>query len=290
MPTFLKNILPLTILFLFSGVSAQNVSVDGAILLKAKISLGNQNQLLKIGAYGFGILNFNGLSLESGATLDAFPFLKRHTKKEKGIGYSYEFYTLVGGGSNRNLLGSSVSTLNTETFINESEKSEFKGFGFGVRKDFLPGSLNLRVGNLFLGQGTDYATTGDLTVAFTRATNNEVYQIGGTLELFTPRPDYGRPPRNPRNSDDGRKNVWYTLPPHKDLFYGNVYGFASIQRDNYTAKGKLGIDSKKLGAYVQNKIHDGFGLNPRFPWDVSKKDKLFIELEGSYFLNEISND
>jgi hypothetical protein len=28
---------------------------------------------------------------------------------------------------------------------------------------------------------------------------------------------------------------------------------------------------------VQNTLHDSFGLNPRFPWNVSAEDLFFIE-------------
>jgi len=52
----------------------------------------------------------------------------------------------------------------------------------------------------------------------------------------------------------------------------------------------VGINSHKAGAFIQNKLHDGFGLNPRFPWDVSRKDRLFIELSGSLFIDAIGDE
>jgi len=45
---------------------AQKVNTNGGILLKAQITLGNQNQWLKLGIFGFGTLNYGDLSLESG--------------------------------------------------------------------------------------------------------------------------------------------------------------------------------------------------------------------------------
>ena len=41
------------------------------------------------------------------------------------------------------------------------------------------------------------------------------------------------------------------------------------------------MNSQWIGAYIQNTLHDGFGLNPRFPWKVDEKDQLFFEITGS---------
>jgi hypothetical protein len=50
------------------------------------------------------------------------------------------------------------------------------------------------------------------------------------------------------------------------------------------------MNSEKLGAFVQNTLHDSFGLNPRFPWNVNKKDKLFLELNSSIFNTKNINE
>jgi len=288
---------------------SQQLQADGGVLLKAEITFGNQNQWLQLGMFGFGALNYGDASLESGVSFASYQFLKRHDKKISGGGYSYEFFALGGIGKNTNLLGSSVSELNTAIIFNAKGEGGFNGLGFGFRKDFLPKDLksygtrrgqfimrfgnadhsmhavfsnDFKIGNVFNGQRTDYAATGSFTVGFAQIRNsNNVYQAGLGVELFTPQPDYSRSPRNKRNSDDGRKNVWFTLPPFKDLFYGNLYTFGTYQDKNYELHSKLGINSQWMGAYLQNKLHDGFGLNPRFPWNVEAKDKLFYEVAGS---------
>ena len=230
-------------------------------------------------------------------------------KKINGLAFSYEGFTLVGFGNNSNLLGSSVSKLNNDVLFNSKGKGGFVGLGFGFSKDYLPKKLksygikngqfimrfshgnkslhtiftnDFKFKKLFNGERTDYATTGSFYVGCVAVNQNKtIYQAGIGIELFTAQPNYSILPRNQLNSDDGRKNVWFTLPPFKDLFYANLYGFGSYQDFNYSVSTRLGINSQRLGAFVQNKLHDGFGLNPRFPWNVTKKDVLFFETTGS---------
>lgn len=290
-------------------IEAQKLNTNGAFLIKGTILLGNQNQWLRIGAFGFGTLNYGDISLESGLSLVSYQFAKRHTKKMNGLAYSYEFFTLVGIGKNSNLLGSSVSKLNDEVIFNANGQGGFNGLGFGFSKDHLPKNLksygikngqflmrfsnanhsihsvftnDFKVSPLFNGERSDYANTGAFFIGFTNInTTHSVYQAGIGLELFTSQPDYSRPPRNSLNSDDGRKNVWYTLPPYKDLFYTNLYAYGAYQDSNYSVSTRVGINSQRLGAFIQNKLHDGMGLNPRFPWNVARKDLPFIEATGS---------
>ena len=47
----------------------------------------------------------------------------------------------------------------------------------------------------------------------------------------------------------------------------------------------LGYNSQQLGAYIQNTLHDGIGLNPRFPWNVRAQDKIYVEVSGSAIQN-----
>jgi hypothetical protein len=287
-------------------------------MVKGTVLLGNQNQWLQVGAFGFGVLNYGNFSVESGLSFVSYQFIKRHTKKISGFAYSYEGFTLVGFGDNSNLLGSSVSKLNQEVVFNPNGDGGFVGLGFGFSKDYLPKELksygikngqfimrfsnhnqsihtvftnDFKVGSLFNGERTDYATTGSFHVGFSSIIDaNRIYQAGIGVALFTAQPNYSKPPRNPINSDDGRKNVWYTLPPFKDLFYTNLYGFAAYQDSNYSISSQLGMNSQRLGAFIQNKLHDGFGLNPRFPWNVTQKDKLFIEIAGSINHSKNSTD
>ena len=296
---------------------AQRLEFNGGVLLKSEITLGNQNQWLKLGILGFGTANLGDAAIESGISLASYTFLKRHTVKQSGFSFSYEFFTLVGIGQNSNLLGATVSNENTAVLFDATGEGGFNGIGFGFGKDFLPkqfksyslrrGAIILRFSNanhsihlafkndlkirIFNGEGTDYAATGSLNVGFANIQDiNSIYQFGFGVDLFTARPDYSRPPRNPINSDDGRKNVWFTLPPFKDLFYGNIYGYGLYQNNDYSVYAKLGVNSQKAGAFIQNTLHDGYGLNPRFPWRVETNDKLFFEVSGNIFYNEVSDE
>ncbi|WP_299436034.1 hypothetical protein [uncultured Aquimarina sp.] len=300
-----------------SFIYSQRFNADGGILIKAEITLGNQNQWLKLGAFGFSTLNYGDISIESGLSFASYQFIKRHTVKTSGLGYSYEFFALAGIGKNNNLLGSSLSNMNTSILFNPKGKGGFNGLGFGFSKDYLPGllkSYGLKRGALlmrfsnanhnihlsfqndfsigwFSGAGTDYGVTGSLDIGFTEIINPQTVQkFGVGIDLFTARPDYSQSPRNSINSDDGRKNVWFTLPPFKELFYGNLYGYATYQENDFSIHSKLGINSQKAGAYIQNLLHDGLGLNPRFPWLVETKDKIYLEVSGNIFYKTITDD
>ncbi|WP_299601150.1 hypothetical protein [uncultured Aquimarina sp.] len=314
---YLRYSLILTTLLGGCSIYSQRLSADGGIILKAEITIGNQNQWLKLGASGFGTLNYGDISVESGLSFLSYQFLKRHTVKTSGFAYTYEFFALAGIGKNSNLLGSTVSNVNTTIIYNPKGEGGFQGLGFGFSKDYLPGKLKsyglrrgaflMRFSNashnihfsfqndfsigLFKGSGTDYGVTGSLDIGFTNIRDVETVQkFGFGIDLFTARPNYSIAPRNPINSDDGRKNVWFTLPPFKELFYGNLYGYATHQENDYNVHAKVGINSQKSGAYIQNILHDGLGLNPRFPWQVDTKDKIFIEASGNVFFKTTTNE
>lgn len=300
-----------------SFIHGQRFRADGGAMIKAEINLGNQNQWLKISTLGFGTLNYGDISVESGVSFASYQFLKRHTITTSGLAYSYEFFALGGIGKNNNLLGSSLSSTHTSIIINPQGESGFNGLGFGFSKDHLPNTLksfglkrgaflmrfsnashsihftfhnDLQIG-LFKGAGTDYGVTGSLDIGFTNIIDPlTIYKVGIGIDLFTARPDYSQSPRNPINSDDGRKNVWFTLPPFQELFYGNLYGYATYQENNFSIHSKLGVNSQKAGAYIQNILHDGLGLNPRFPWRVETKDKIYIEVSGSLFLETTTDE
>ncbi|WP_405206428.1 hypothetical protein [Aquimarina sp. LLG6339-5] len=313
----LRKYIAYILFFSCSLLYSQRFSADGGIMLKAEITIGNQNQWLKLGAYGFGTLNYGDISMESGLSFASYQFLKRHTLNDPGFAYSYDFFALAGIGKNSNLLGSSISNLNTALIFNPNGKGGFNGLGFGFSKDYLPKSLKsyglrrgaflMRFSNanhnihfafqndfsigLFKGAGTDYGVTGSLDIGFTKIIDSQTIQkFGIGIDLFTPRPDYSQSPRNQVNSDDGRKNVWFTLPPFKELFYGNLYGYVTHQENDFSIHSKLGINSQKAGAYIQNILHDGLGLNPRFPWLVETKDKIYIEVSGNVFYKTTTDD
>ncbi|WP_282085684.1 hypothetical protein [Aquimarina algiphila] len=318
MNTYIARILIFLCIFLnCSLLFSQRIDADGGILLKAEITLGNQNQWLKVGIFGFGTLNYGDLSLESGISFASYQFRKRHTIKMNGLAYSYEFFALGGIGKNSNLLGSSISNMNNAIIFNPLGKGGFNGLGFGFGKDHLPkklktyglkrGALFMRFSNAnhnihltflndfrigwFSGAGTDYGVTGSLDIGFTKIEDNKtIYQLGFGVDLFTSRPNYSKSPRNLINSDDGRKNVWFTLGPYEDLFYGNLYGYGTYQNDTYSIHTRLGTNSQKAGAYIQNILHDGIGLNPRFPWKVETADKLYLEVTGNTFYKSTTDD
>ncbi|MCC1485440.1 hypothetical protein [Winogradskyella immobilis] len=301
------------ILLVFTSMFAhtQSLNSNGGLLLKTEITLGNQNKTVKLSVFGIGTLNYGDASLEAGFSLFSGQLFQRHTKQKKGLFYGYDVFVLGGTGDNSNLLAASLFANNQTLLFSNSPSGSFNGIGFGFQKEFLPDDLkifNLRRGKvimrfsdnnhsfkivftndfrlypLFNGQGTDYGQTGGIEFGFSKIRSRQsAYQIGVGLELFTAKADYSKTPLNPINSDDGRKNVWYTLNPYKDLFYTNLYAIGSYQSNHFQSSLKLGLNSQKLGAFVQNKLHDNFGLNPRFPWQVDKKDTLIIEASASAF-------
>lgn len=296
--------------------NAQSFTTNGAFLVKAQIKLGNQNQGLKIGAYAVGAAHYGDAAIEGGVALYSGYLFKRHTVKTGGLHFGYDVFSLVGIGNNTNLLVSSFFADNPLLFSPEVNQ-QFYGLGFGFENEFLPATLNefnqrvgkfllrfsnarhsintqfkndFRFGKVFNGQGTDYGNTGHLSISYSAYQSPlQAIHLGASLQLFTPEADYSRTPNNPQNSDDGSRNVWYTQGKHARLFYTNVYAFGSYQEEGVFAFAKAGLNSQKLGAYIQNKLHDNFGLNPRYPWEVTARDKIFIETGASLFIPE-SND
>ena len=291
----------------------QSLTTNGTVLFKAQIQLGNQNQGIKIGAYAVGAAHYGDAAIEGGFSLYSGYLFKRHRTKTSGIHYGYDFFGLAGIGKNTNLLVSSFFADNPLLFSVEKDQ-KFYGLGFGVEKEILPSNLtefNQRVGKLLLrfananhsintqfkndfrfgkvfrGDGTDFGNTGQFAISYSnyqsplRATH-----IGIGLQLFTPEANYSLTPDNPLNSNDGSKNVWHTQGSHSRLFYANIFGFGSYQDDRGFAFAKAGINSQKAGAFIQNTLHDSFGLNPRYPWDTAVKDKLFIETGVGLFIPE----
>ncbi|UZO81962.1 hypothetical protein NBT05_05715 [Aquimarina sp. ERC-38] len=290
---------------------SQTFTANVGVLGGATLTIGNQNQTLKFGISAIGTVNYGDVSLETILDISAGPLLKRHTIKQTGWLYSYDFYSLAGIGKNSNLLGLSLTNQPTGLLYNQKGRGGFQGIGFGFKKEFLTGELSyvnirrgkllmrfsnaqhsfdltftndFRLGRLFNGEGTDFGVTGTLRLGYTEIlSTHKILRAGVAIALFTPRPDYSLTPVNPINSDDGRKNVWYTLKPFSDTFYTNLYAFGRYQSRSSFAFAKVGLNSQKLGAFIQNTLHDGSGLNPRFPWDVTAQDKLFLEVGTGIF-------
>lgn len=296
----------------------QKLGGNYGVLGKLQFIFGNQNIKLEAGLSAFGTANYGDAAMEGGVNLISGHLFKRHTIRKNGVFYGYEFFALMGIGQNSNLLGSTISNFNKTILFDHEGKGGFSGIGFGFQKEFLPKNLNhfnlkqgkilmrfsnanhalditftndFKFGRLFNGEGTDYGKTGSLIIGFTKIESRfEAYRVGLGIELFTPKPNYAKTPNNNINSDDGRKNVWHTVSPYQNLFYANAFAFGSFQDEYYSVYSKAGINSQKLGAFVQNTLHDSFGLNPRFPWDVTANDKLLIEVSISGQLNSTNHD
>lgn len=289
---------------LYSFISnGQNTKTNGGFSVKAEYTFGSQNHQFKVGTFVFGAVNIGNYGIESGAAFSAYLFMKRHGVKIPGFAYSYELFGMTGWGKNTNLLGSTIALLPTESIFNPKGNGGFGGFGFGINKEVLPEMLrkfNSRRGNfllrysnstysvnmnfsndmnfaLFKGQGTDLGATGSLLITVAQINGYELRRLGVGLDVFTPEPDYLQAPRNLKNSDDGWRNVWFNTNPYEDLFHANLYVDVRFQENAFAWAAKIGIDSPKIGAYVQNVIHDSFGLFPRFSWPVDENAQLFYE-------------
>lgn len=300
------------------SATAQSFGLGGGVTGSVSILLGNQNQKIQLSAYGIVTASYNDISLESSINLYAATIFKAHTVKTRGLNYGFDFSTLLGIGDNSNLLGSSFVSNQLPLLFNTQGGGGFSGIGFGFKKDYLPQDLSIfnvrqgkllfrtsaanhsinisflndfKFGRLFYGEGTDFGPTGALQISYSSIrSSNTAYQAGAGIELFTPKPDYSKTPTHPVNSDNGRRNVWYTERPHKDLLYANLYGFGNYTDQNYSVGSKVGLNSQKIGAFVQNTLHDSFGLNPRYPWRVEEKSKILLQISGTGFVNGFVDD
>lgn len=304
------------LLFLVFGIitaKSQTLKANGAVTLGVKVVVGTQNNIIQLILSAFGSSNYNKAAIEGGGSVYVGYVTKRHTLRKKGLIHGYDIFYLMGYGNNTNLWVSSLSQQNSPLLYDFKKDNSFYGVGFGYEKQYLPKELDefeqrigrflmriskndssygvsfrndLRIGNLFYGNATDYGDTGTLKMTYSNAKNpRNIYQLGFAVELFTPQQDYTRIADNKMNSDDGRKNVWHTKGAFKNTFYTNAYLQFKWQYNHVAYQIKQGIQSQKLGAYIQNKLHDGFGLNPRFPWDTSKKNQWFVEAESQVYYN-----
>lgn len=299
-----------TVRFLLAllGIASFNaLAVDGRISLNLNISFGSHDAHAKIGLLAFGVTGDTDLAAEAGAGLWAQSSLKRFGYSRASWSLGYETFGLVGYGNNGNLLGSTLSSLDTQTFFKDGDAEPFIGIGFGIKDERNPellddllhrtGKVYVRFADnnysyhagfsndlresLFRGNARDYGQTASFDAGFAQGKSGQIQQYKFGFDLFTPKPDFNQEPNNTINSADGRKRVWFTQAPLKDIFNGNFY-FSALQiNDNKSWKASLGTDSKKLGAKLQNTIHDGFGLMPRFPWPVEEPNKLLWNITVS---------
>ncbi len=274
----------------------------GGIQFKIEWVAGSQNVLIRAGVTGFGAMQ-GAVSTEMGAGLWAYRYLRRYGAVESGWGLGYEVYGLAGAGKNENLLGSTLSMYQHDAFFRAGRSGDFFGLGLGVSRDIPFGSLRkfavrrghalVRVANgnhsvhlnfandfragPFSGSARDQGPTGSFHIGYARIDHRRLRRYGLGLDFFTPEPDYARAPDNPQNSADGAKRVWHNTRPWADLFHANSFVMIGQQEANRAWSAKLGVDSAKWGAYVQNRIHDSFGLYPRYPWPVTEPARPYIE-------------
>lgn len=301
----IKSVKPLLALFIM--ISSKAFASDGRVSLNLNISFGSHDAHAKIGLLVFGATGDTDIAAEAGAGLWAQSSLKRFGFSQFSWSLGYEAFGLVGYGNNGNLLGSTLSSLDTQSFFKEGDAEPFLGVGFGVKDELNPKQLDdliHRTGkvyvrfsdnnysyhagfsndlreSVFRGNARDYGQTASFDFGFAQGKRDQIQQYKLGVDLFTPKPDFNKAPSNTINSADGRKRVWFTQSPLKDVFNGNFYFSASQINDNKSWKATVGTDSKKWAAKLQNMIHDEFGLMPRFPWPVEQPNTLLWNITVS---------
>ena len=282
---------------------------SGDVQAHLQLVVGTQNLTLRVGVYAFGVADTGAFAAEGGAALWAETHLLRWGARTTGVATGYDAFALLGAGQNDNFLGSTIPLTQPRHLYRPGRPGTFVGVGAGVHQLRPSGSLRkfgMRRGNFlfrvadgdrtahvnfandlrlgpFQGSARDQGPTGTLRVGYARIDRERLQHVSTTFEMFTPEPDYQRAPSNPQNSDDGAKRSWYTTAPWDRLFHANLYVTAGEQDKDGQWSISAGYDSPRLGAYVQNRIHDGFGLYPRYPWPVEDSGRLFLEASVGRF-------
>lgn len=309
------------ILLLFVTRSfSQNFSgtINGAI--SVNILLGTQLKALNVGLSVFGTTTYKlNTSFEGGVNFNFSPFLQKYGVYKGSFSSSLEMFGLAGYGDNHNLLGSNVGlTKHTSFYDYNAESNKFYGAGVSIVLNKIGGDLkkfqNKQGGVIFRfsknqssvafnmlndvsagpfsKSGTDKGSTARAILSYTTIKGYELYGFGIGLDMFTPEANYGKSPRSNVNDEDGTVAVLINTKPYEDLFHLNL--FASMvyqnQLENFNFDGRVGVDSYKLGAFVQNSIHDNFGLFPRFSWPITKNGKFYSLLDINTSLNQDFNE
>ena len=186
----------------------------------------------------------------------------------------------------------------------QEQRISFSGIGFGLKRSYNSKKIALlknklgvfyirnqfnnsflltkfqndfRAYPIFRGAATDQGETGAIYVNYT----DDIQKIGFAIELFTPIPDYSKSPTVDLNSKNGEHPVLEVVKNTYNKYHGNFYITYSHNKLQ-DSEVKIGVDSKIMGAFTQNLLHDNFGLYPRFPWPIKEKDVLFLQLNKSY--------
>ena len=309
------------LLLLFVNRSfSQNFSgtINGAI--SVNILLGSQLKALNVGLSVFGTTSYKSeTSLEGGLNFNFSPFIQKHGIYQGNFSSSLELFGLVGYGKNNNLLGSNVGLTNHTSFYDYTIKDgQFYGVGMSVILNKITGDLSKFQNNQgglifrlsekqnsvtfninndlsawpFSKSGSDKGNTARAMLSYTTIKGFELFGFGFGLDMFTPEADYGKAPRETINDEDGTVAVLFNTKPYDDLYHLNLFSsfVYQNQQNNFNIDGRIGIDNYKLGAFVQNSIHDSFGMVPRFSWPVTKKGKFYSLLDINTSLNQDFNE
>ncbi len=300
------------LLFLLLSQISKGVSLRTGLNIGANVTFGTQIQSFNLcldvtsSLFHENLISKNGNSILINGSFNYELYNRKFGVKNYGSGIRYSLKALAGWNSALNLAGSIISTTSTNYLIDYSHPSSFNGIGAGIDVNYQFGKLkkfNNRRGNflglfsndkfiyhfnlsndfksgILRGKGGDMGETGSFIIKVAHINDNFTDIYGAGLELFTPKPDYSKDPTRQKNSDNDSKIVLASTKPFDDVYHGNIFGLFSRTSNEFTTELKLGVDSKKIGANVQNWLHDTFGLYPRFEWPIEEKNKIFIEAKG----------
>lgn len=310
------RIILITFLFLFpikSFPGDLSGTLNGSISIH--LLIGTQLKAVNFGFSLFGTSTYKSVSVEGGINLNVSPFIQKFGMYRNNIAGSLEVFGLIGYGKNNNLLGSNIGLTRHTSFYDYTVKDgSFYGVGAMVNLNKITGDLRkfenaqgailIRLSDKqksftinfandasarpFRRTGTDKGYTARVMINYTTIQNSELYGFGIGLDMFTPEADYSRVPRNERNSEDGMRIVSYNTKPFDNVFHLNLFLAIAYQSNDLSVDGRIGVDNPKLGAYLQNKLHDSFGLYPRFSWPVTQKGKFYSLIDVNKSFNKNS--
>lgn len=315
------RILLFIIILLFANSSFSqnfNGTINGAV--SVNILLGTQLKALNVGLSIFGTTTYKSeTSLEGGINFNFSPFIQKYGVYQGNFSSSIEMFGLIGYGKNDNLLGSNVGlTKHTSFYDYTINDNQFYGAGMSVILNKITGDLSkfqnkqggiiIRMSDNkssiafninndlsawpFTRSGSDKGSTARAMLSYTTIRGVELYGFGAGLDMFTPVADYSRAPRETINDEDGTVAVLFNTKPYDDLYHLNLFSsfVYQNQQNNFNIDGRLGVDNYKLGAFVQNSIHDSFGMVPRFSWPIAKKGKFYSLFDINTSLNKGFNE
>lgn len=300
----------------FKGFSGDfSGTLNGAFTVH--ILLGTQEKAFNFGVSIFGTSTYKSTSVEGGININISPFFQKYGVYQGNFAGSTEFFWLIGYGKNANLLGSNVGLTRHTAFYDYTKTHNFfYGAGLvavlneatGNLKKFQnkQGGLILRFSDKqnsvafnmvndvnarpFSKSGTDKGNTARALISYTTIKNDELFGVGIGLDMFTPEADYGVAPHSHTNSEEDTRLVLVNTKPYDDLFHLNLFSSFVYQNNDISFDGRFGVDNYKLGALVQNIIHDNFGLYPRFSWPVTQKGRFYSLLDFNVPFNTNFNE